>query len=82
MGCRNPGADDPPLLIWATSFFRSSSPSSSEDGGWGFDFLMGRTGDESVSDGGALVALRFRAPPGRGEAFLDGAGDRIRTSGS
>lgn len=41
---------------------------------------MGRTGDESVSDGDALVMLRLRAPPGRGEASLDGVGDRIRIS--
>lgn len=77
MGCRSPGPEAVPLLIWAASFFRSCSLSSSEDGARGFDFLMGRTGDESVSDGGALVTLRFRAPP----TFFDGVGDRMRISG-
>lgn len=81
MGCRSPGAEVPPLLIWAASFFRSSSLSSSEDGARGFDFLMGRTGDESVSDGAALVTLRLRTSPGRGGASLDGVGDRMRISG-
>lgn len=77
IGCRSPGAEAVPLLIWATRFFRSSSLSSSEDGARGFDFLMGRTGDESVSGGGALVTLRLRAPP----ASRDGVGDRMRISG-
>lgn len=82
MGCRSPWAEPLPLLIWAASFFRSSSLSSSEEGARGFDFLMGRTGDESVSDGAAaLVMLRLRAPPGRGEASLDGVGDGMRISG-
>lgn len=76
MGCRSPGAEAAPLLIWAASFFRSSSLSSSEDGARGFDFLTGRTGDESVSEGGALAMLRLRAPP----ATLDGVGERMRTS--
>ena len=81
IGCRSPGAEAPPLLIWAANFFRSSSLSSSEDGARGFDFLMGRTGDESVSDGGALVTLRLRTPPGRGDASsLDGVGDCMRIS--
>lgn len=81
MGCLTPGAEAVPLLIWTASCFRSSSLSSSEDGARGFDFLMGRTGDESVSDGGVWATLRLRAPPERGEASLDGVGDRMRISG-
>jgi hypothetical protein len=38
---------------------------------------MGRAGDESVSDGGALVTLRLR---GAGKAFLDGVGDSMCVS--